>query len=183
MLGDGCVPDVLDDPAVEVRSLPHVGHFGFPHIEALFREEPACDYVTILDDDNALMPGAFRLARPFLRARKRMICYTLVSHVGALVRFQWEPPWIGGVKAYVPWHDSLAGFEQPAGKWSDGNFWRQEAIKHELRLLPLPGQLVYAPYTEEEKWKALGMEAICFWGEVRRDERSSEDLTLVRVIA
>lgn len=171
LLGDGCVPNVpwRAETGVEILSLPKVGNYGFQHIERYLREtDCAGDYVTILDDDDIWMPGFFRAARPFLRKSKegeaKMVCFTKVNWTGDFVYFEYalRDGVIRGLKAFVPWHPTMAGF-WGRGIWSDGNFWRGESQKHPLSLMPVPGQVTYAPLMTREMWHALGLEVIAPW--------------------
>lgn len=75
VLGNGCRPALPPWPGVEIREMPLVGDGdpesfpGLVHIDTVLEEGVPGDYVTHMDDDDMLVPGAFAGIRPFLDGR------------------------------------------------------------------------------------------------------------------
>lgn len=168
---DGEIP--IEHPSIEVRRLPKRGNYGHDHIYEALNDGVPGDYVVTGNDDDAWLPWAYRAARPWLDGP--MLAFPFFLETGQVCKYIFYKDGgpiprsngtvlrgkVAGLGAFIP---NERPFERFGTRMhSDGDFFRAEAAKRDVRLCPFPLALYYAPLASPTVWRHLGMEEVYPW--------------------
>jgi len=167
IVGDGWEEPWIRDFAggpVSFAKGEKTGHFGHPHIwQELQERNMRTDYITLIGDDDMLMPGAFERLRKEMDGR-RMIWYPMTGPDLQVSPWMWfDPPqkpnpehWRAsnafGLRAAMV-HDGKPVWQKKA--W-DGELYRDCADRQPSGLVLEPLVMVKAPLASREVWEEVG---------------------------
>jgi hypothetical protein len=163
----------MDDPRVVFIPRSKVGMFGHDHIHWLINSDLFTpDYFVRIDDDDVFLPWAFKTIRPLLD-REVMWCTSSVNEEGKLLTYQFHWPkvkikmtdgefreaHIAGLQPFIP--------NRPPFEWKlrrqDGHFFREQAERFTLGLLPIPLMMKWAAGASEEVWGMFHLDTYTPW--------------------